>query len=137
MKYYEVDEGPTESSGPSLDTSLLSTISACVASRSPAMIKVKIELDRYLEDELVTFTTESFQILDCWKVTGTRYPTLRKIARDILAIPVSTVASESAFSTSGRILSKHRSRLTSKILEALMDRDGARVTSHGAGSRES
>ena len=47
-------------------------------------------------------------------------PTLRKIARDIFVILVSTVASESAFSTSGRVLSEHRSRLTPEILEALM-----------------
>jgi hypothetical protein len=45
---------------------------------------------------------------------------LTKIARDIFAIPFSTVASESAFSTSGRVLSEHRSRLTPEILEALM-----------------
>ena len=42
------------------------------------------------------------------------------IARDIFAIPVTTVASESAFSTSGRVLSDHRSRLTPKTLEVLM-----------------
>jgi hypothetical protein len=42
------------------------------------------------------------------------------VARDIFAIPVSTVASESAFSTSGRVLSEHRSRLTPDLLEALM-----------------
>ncbi|KAF6148484.1 hypothetical protein GIB67_038839, partial [Kingdonia uniflora] len=36
------------------------------------------------------------------------------------AIPVSTVASESAFSTSGRFVSPHRSRLHPKTLEALM-----------------
>jgi hypothetical protein len=122
MKYYEMEEGEdtTESSTPLLDTSLLSTISARVASRRPAMTRVKTELDRYLEDDLVHFLTENFQILDWWKVAGTRYPTLRKIARDILVILVSTVASESAFSTSGRILSEHRSRLTPESLEALM-----------------
>jgi len=54
------------------------------------------------------------------KVAGTWFPTLRKIARDIFAIPVTTVASESAFSTSGRVLSEHRSRLTTKMIEALM-----------------
>ncbi|KAF1877133.1 hypothetical protein Lal_00015794, partial [Lupinus albus] len=42
------------------------------------------------------------------------------IAKDLLAIHISTVASESAFSTSGRILSPHRSRLNWTILEALM-----------------
>ncbi|RVW74717.1 putative AC9 transposase [Vitis vinifera] len=42
------------------------------------------------------------------------------IVRDIYAIPVSTVASESAFSTGGRVVSKHRSRLHPDTLEALM-----------------
>ena len=42
------------------------------------------------------------------------------MARDILAIPVSTVASESAFSTSGRLINAHRSRLHPNTLEALM-----------------
>ncbi|KAJ4722279.1 Peroxidase [Melia azedarach] len=42
------------------------------------------------------------------------------IARDILAIPVSTVASESAFSTAGRVVSPHRNRLHPNTVEALM-----------------
>ncbi|KAK2638141.1 hypothetical protein Ddye_025936 [Dipteronia dyeriana] len=49
-----------------------------------------------------------------------RYPTLHCIARDILAIPVSTVASELAFSTGGRFVGPHRSRLHPKTIEALM-----------------
>jgi hypothetical protein len=61
---------------------------------------------------LVPINTENFKILDWWKVARTRYPTLRKIARDIYVIPVTTVASEYAFSTSGRVLSEHRSQLT-------------------------
>ncbi len=77
-------------------------------------------LDRYLEDELVSINTENFKILDWWKVARTSFPTLRKVARDIFAIPVSTVASESAVCTSGRVLSEHRSRLTPELLEALM-----------------
>ena len=61
-----------------------------------------------------------FDILNWWKANGPKYPTLQRIARDILAIPVSTVASESAFSTSGRLLSPHRSKLHPKTVEALM-----------------
>lgn len=49
-----------------------------------------------------------------------KYPTLQKIAKDILAIPASTVASESAFSMGGRVVSQHRSRLHGNIIEALM-----------------
>jgi hypothetical protein len=123
MKEYEMDddEDNTESSTPALANSgVLSTIRARVASRRPAAVKFKSELDRYLEDELVPIQTENFHILNWWKVARTRYPILRKVARDIYAIPVSTVASESAFSTSGRVFSEHRSHLTPNILEALM-----------------
>ena len=37
-----------------------------------------------------------------------------------MAIPVSTVASESAFSTGGRILDQFRSSLTPKLVECLI-----------------
>ncbi|CAN6193527.1 unnamed protein product [Urochloa humidicola] len=122
MKEYQFeDEDNTESSTPSLvNSGFLSTISARVASRRSVAARFKSELDRYLDDEYVPADIDNFKILDWWKVAGTRYPTLRKIARDIFAIPVSTVASESAFSTSGRVLIEHRSRLTPEILEALM-----------------
>ena len=42
------------------------------------------------------------------------------MAHDVLAVPISTVASESAFSTGGRVLDVFRSSLTSKIVEALV-----------------
>ncbi|XP_065865471.1 uncharacterized protein [Euphorbia lathyris] len=44
----------------------------------------------------------------------------RASSRDVLAIPVSTVASESAFSTGGRVLDSFRSALTPRIVEALV-----------------
>ena len=79
----------------------------------------KMELDHYLEDDLMPRTSD-FDILNWWKVNGPKYSILQRIAKDILAIPVSTVASESAFSTSGRLLSPHRSKLHAKTVEALM-----------------
>ena len=42
------------------------------------------------------------------------------MARDVLAIPVSTVASESAFSTEERVLDPFRSSLTPKLVEYLI-----------------
>lgn len=117
----EVVEG-TQTSAPDLNNTddYLASISARVASRRPASMGFKSELDRYLDEEMLSMNTKKFNVLDWWKVAGTRYPTLRMIARDIYAIPITTVASESAFSTGGRVLSEHRSRLTSKMLEALM-----------------
>lgn len=82
-------------------------------------VNPKSELDQYLEEKVYP-RDQNFDILNWWKANGRKYPNLQLIARDILAIPVSTVASESAFSTSGRIVSPHRSRLGPDILEALM-----------------
>lgn len=45
-----------------------------------------------------------FDILSWWKTNTVKYPTLEKIAHNILVIPVSTVVSESAFSTRECIL---------------------------------
>ncbi|CAN1312021.1 Zinc finger BED domain-containing protein RICESLEEPER 2 [Linum perenne] len=42
------------------------------------------------------------------------------MARDVLAVPISSVASESAFSTGERVLSNFRSSLTPAIVEALI-----------------
>lgn len=49
-----------------------------------------------------------------------RFPTLSQMARDLLAVPIFTVASESAFITSGRILDAFRSSLTPSIVQALI-----------------
>ncbi|KAH9767512.1 BED-type domain-containing protein [Citrus sinensis] len=48
------------------------------------------------------------------------YLILSQIAKDVLAIPVSTVASESAFSTRGCVLDPCRSSLTHKTVESLI-----------------
>ncbi|RLN17042.1 zinc finger BED domain-containing protein RICESLEEPER 2-like isoform X2 [Panicum miliaceum] len=42
------------------------------------------------------------------------------MARDFLAIPLSTVASESTFSTAGMVINKYRSSLSSETVEALI-----------------
>ena len=45
---------------------------------------------------------------------------LSKLARDVLAVPVSTVASESAFNTRGHILDPFRSSLSPLIVQNLV-----------------
>ncbi|WJX09507.1 cellulase [Trifolium repens] len=56
------------------------------------------EVDLYLTEPR-EMANSDFDILNWWKVNSTKYPTLGLVARDILAMPISTVASESAFST--------------------------------------
>ncbi|KAG5514992.1 hypothetical protein RHGRI_036135 [Rhododendron griersonianum] len=82
----------------------------------------KSELERYWleskEDSKVH--GDKFDVLVWWKVNSPRYPILSQMVWDILAILVSTVASESAFSTEGRILDPYRTSLSPKVAEALI-----------------
>ncbi|KAL1148125.1 hypothetical protein V6Z11_A10G103600 [Gossypium hirsutum] len=61
------------------------------------------ELDKYLAEANEDFV-EDFDILLWWKVNSPRFPILSKMARDVLVIPISTVASESAFNTRGPLV---------------------------------
>ncbi|KAK3213265.1 hypothetical protein Dsin_017971 [Dipteronia sinensis] len=78
---------------------------------------VKSELDYYLEESALP-RAASFDILAWWRTNGIKYPVLQRVAKDILAVSISTVASELAFSTGGRPLSPHRNMLNPKTLEA-------------------
>ncbi|RYR58263.1 hypothetical protein Ahy_A05g023909 isoform B [Arachis hypogaea] len=79
----------------------------------------KNEVELYLMEALEKSGVQ-FDILNWWKVNSTKFPILGLIARDVLAMPVSTVASESAFSTGGRVLNNYRSSLTPMTAEALI-----------------
>jgi hypothetical protein len=63
---------------------------------------------------------EQFDVIDFWKSNSLAYPILALMARDLLTIPVSSVACEQVFSISGNILDERRNRLNGDILEALM-----------------
>jgi hypothetical protein len=90
-----------------------------ILSKESEVSYVRTELDLYL-DEPTLSRTQELNIISWWQYVGVKYPTLRKIARDIMAIPVITVASESVFNIRGRVISPHRSRLAPKTVEGLM-----------------
>ncbi|XP_065867063.1 zinc finger BED domain-containing protein DAYSLEEPER-like [Euphorbia lathyris] len=58
----------------------------------------KSQLDLYLAEPTHKLD-EDLDVLDFWHKSSMRYLELARMAQDILAIPISTVASESAFST--------------------------------------
>ncbi|GKB80597.1 zinc finger BED domain-containing protein RICESLEEPER 2-like protein [Tanacetum coccineum] len=69
---------------------------------------------------LQTTEFETFDVLGFWKAKETMFPVLSRMAMDILSVQATSVASESAFSTSGRVLSIRRTRLTPASLEMCM-----------------
>lgn len=78
------------------------------------------ELEKYMADPPLRFSgTGNFDILSWWK-NQIEYPIMAQIARDLLAVQVSTVASESAFSSGGRVVDTFRSRLDPEMVEALI-----------------
>ena len=86
---------------------------------SSAQLETKSEVDQYLSDGCEAKNPE-FDILNWWKLNSAKYPILSHVAKDVLAIPISTVASESAFSTGGRVLDPFRSSLSPKTVEAIV-----------------
>jgi hypothetical protein len=81
--------------------------------------QVTNELDQYLNEELFP-KKKDFDILGWWEMHAPKYPVISCIAHDVLAVQASTVASESAFSTGGRVVSDYRSRLMSDTVEGLI-----------------
>ncbi|KAK1396257.1 zinc finger BED domain-containing protein DAYSLEEPER-like [Heracleum sosnowskyi] len=79
------------------------------------------DLEEYLSEKPKTFrSSDGFDIIEWWINNSPRFPVLAQMARDILAFPISTVASESAFSMSGRVLNDFRSSLKPKMVETLI-----------------
>ncbi|RID45762.1 hypothetical protein BRARA_I02464 [Brassica rapa] len=79
-------------------------------------------LETYLDVEprLKMNTFEDIEILSFWKKDQHRYGDLALMASDLLSIPITTIAAESAFSVGGRVLTPFRNRLLPKNVQALI-----------------
>ena len=79
------------------------------------------ELQMYLNYDFMKGLDEDsrlgMDILDWWKSQSTKHPILAAMARDIFSIQASSVASERAFSASGRVLDDRRTSLKPETLE--------------------
>jgi hypothetical protein len=68
--------------------------------------------------EDVETPSETFCILMWWKVNSAKFSVLSEIARDVLAIPITTVVSESTkYSTSSKSMSAKSIHLVVKMIK--------------------
>jgi hypothetical protein len=97
--------------------------------RSTEIIKpLKTDLDIYLEDDVFILEKDgngvdiepNFDALAWWKASNLKYKILSKMAQDILVVPMSSVASESAFSAGGRVIEPHRASLSPETIQILL-----------------
>ncbi|TYH00903.1 hypothetical protein ES288_A09G013800v1 [Gossypium darwinii] len=74
----------------------------------------KNPVDSSLDEHNVNSLNSQIDVLDYWSKSLVRYNELSLLARDLLAIPISTVASESAFSMGKKIITPLRNSLKPK-----------------------
>ena len=112
---------PTDSQEPASKSKSLmrSIIDRQMSNNGGGNVTVKSELEKFFSEDNEE-DKKGFDILKWWKDNENRFPVLSRMARDLLAVPISTVASESAFSSGGRILDDFRSSLTPTMVERLI-----------------
>ncbi|GAB4832825.1 hypothetical protein Ancab_040288 [Ancistrocladus abbreviatus] len=79
----------------------------------------KSELDQYLEESLLP-RVQDFDVLGWWKLNKLKYPTLSKMARDVLSVPLCSVGPDSVFYSISREMDQYRSSLRPETMEALI-----------------
>ena len=81
----------------------------------------KSQLDLYLEEpRLHKKQNSKLEVLSWWKEHYNQFPKLSLMTWDLISILITTVASESSFSTGKKILTLYRSRLLPKNVEATL-----------------
>ncbi|KMT17365.1 hypothetical protein BVRB_2g038210 [Beta vulgaris subsp. vulgaris] len=80
----------------------------------------KSELDVYLEECTATDEGHRFDALNWWKERARKFVVLSRLAADVLAIPITTVASEATFSAGSRVIDPYRSSLLPETVQMLI-----------------
>ncbi|KAH7835305.1 hypothetical protein Vadar_024911 [Vaccinium darrowii] len=83
---------------------------------------IKSDLDIYLEEHVYICNglDSHFDAIEWWKANNLKYRILSKMACDVLSIPITSVASEAAFSAGSRVIDPYRASLATETVEMLL-----------------
>lgn len=83
--------------------------------------KAKSDLDYYIEEPRFRVGVGiEFDVLQWWKANEPKFPILSKLAKDVLSIPITTVASEATFSAGKRVIDPKRASMKVETVEMLL-----------------
>ncbi|XP_038885835.1 zinc finger BED domain-containing protein RICESLEEPER 2-like [Benincasa hispida] len=111
-----IDCDPTEKVG---EDFVYDTIGIDFEGDETTPFKQGSEIDIYLLEANVK-NEGDFNILQWWKMNSHQFEVPSRMARDILAIPISTVAYKLVFSSGGRVFDSSHCSLAPKTVEALI-----------------
>ena len=85
----------------------------------------KLDDESSIQDEVKSYLQErpikrKDDPLSWWKVNGSRFPHLERLAKRYLAIPATSTPSERVFSVAGIVVDKRRAALTPEMIDALV-----------------
>ncbi|XP_057528076.1 zinc finger BED domain-containing protein DAYSLEEPER-like [Amaranthus tricolor] len=114
-EYSQVDISPLDCTRVGSGNASLTAFSSYENSSSQG----RTQLDDYLGEHKLDPLSD-LDVLGWWKDNAKRFPQVASMARDLLSIPITTVASESSFSLGSRILTKWRASLLPESAETLV-----------------
>lgn len=113
------------------DEASVTTSTSTLGKRSFAAFLDSVEEEQVSKSDLDTYLSEptlrekpgvkvQFDILKWWNVNQSKFPVLSMMAKDILSIPVTTVASEATFSAGKRVIDPKRASMKVETVEMLL-----------------
>nr|GEV16287.1 zinc finger BED domain-containing protein RICESLEEPER 2-like [Tanacetum cinerariifolium] len=111
-------------SGRNQMTNLLNRLKEHKNKKARSDSSLSSEYERYVHSDFITHLQYNefggFDVLGFWKENGSMFPVLSRMTMDLISVQANSVAFESDFSTSGRVLSIRRTKLTPSSLRMCM-----------------
>ncbi|XP_031256643.1 zinc finger BED domain-containing protein RICESLEEPER 1-like [Pistacia vera] len=118
----EVSGGPSSSGVFTGDDSSGWSVLLSLVETTDTVASEKSDLDCYLDEGSYKCQEahDAFDALAWWKWNNSKYPVLSKMAQDVLAIPITSVASEDSFSAGSRVIDTYRASLFPETIQVLL-----------------